>query len=64
MSRMIHLPGALVRHMQAQRPTRTDEDLQARFGISYNTFRRIEAGEPIRASVAERLTARLAAHVE
>jgi len=31
-----------------------------RFGISYNTFRKIERRQPIRVSVAERLRARLA----
>lgn len=30
-----------------------------RFGISYNTLRKIERGEPIRASVAQRLLARI-----
>lgn len=31
----------------------------SRFGISYNTFRKIERGEPIRASVAHRLLERI-----
>lgn len=31
----------------------------SRFGISYNTLRKIERGEPIRASVARRLLERI-----
>jgi hypothetical protein len=34
---------------------RTDEKLNARFGIGYNSWRKIMAGEPIRPSLAERL---------
>lgn len=40
-------------------PGRTDRVLMDRFGISYNTFRKIERGEAIRASVADRLMQRL-----
>lgn len=41
-------------------PARTDVALQRRFGISYNTLRKIEMGKPIRLSLATRLTGRLA----
>jgi len=38
----------------------TDEVLMRQFGISYNTWRKVRDGEPIRRSVAERLESRLA----
>lgn len=40
-------------------PARTEEAVMDRFGISYNTLRKIERGEPIRASVAARLLERI-----
>lgn len=40
-------------------PARTEAAVMSRFGISYNTFRKIERGEPIRASVAQRLLERI-----
>ncbi|WP_375188185.1 hypothetical protein [Sphingobium yanoikuyae] len=46
---------------------RTDEKLNARFGISYNSWRKIAAGQAVRASLANRLMARLScldAHIE
>jgi len=49
----------MVRLMLARRTPQTDEALQQAFGISYNTWRRISAGKPIRASVADRLISRL-----
>ena len=39
---------------------RTDEALNAQFGISYNTWRKIAANLPIRASLADRIERRLA----
>jgi hypothetical protein len=39
---------------------RTAAALTAQFGISYNTWRKLIGGDPIRASVLERLQARLA----
>jgi hypothetical protein len=36
-------------------PLRTDEALMHRFGISYNTLRKIESGAAVRRSLAERL---------
>ncbi|PXA94885.1 hypothetical protein DMC47_20180 [Nostoc sp. 3335mG] len=50
--------------MRAQCPGRTDEALQPRFGISYNTWRRIEQGAAVRASVAERLIRRISCEIE
>ncbi|MFG6283222.1 hypothetical protein [Sphingomonas sp. S6] len=58
---MCTLPGEIVDHIVAQCPGRTDEALQPRFGISYNTWRKIAAGEPIRATVAARLIERITA---
>lgn len=49
----------LVRRMQAMVTHRTDEALNARFGISYNTWRKLIAGQPVRASLLSRLEARL-----
>lgn len=40
-------------------PGKTDAALMPSLGISYNTFRKIRAGEPIRSSVAERLEHRV-----
>lgn len=57
--RMTNLPQDLRERMLARRAARTDEGMQAMFGISYNTWRRIEAGEPIRVSVAARLVSRM-----
>ncbi|MFT3965017.1 MAG: hypothetical protein QM690_03950 [Sphingobium sp.] len=38
---------------------RTDEQLTVRFGISYNSWRKIMAGEPVRPSLARRLEERV-----
>ncbi|WP_034159522.1 hypothetical protein [Sphingomonas sp. ERG5] len=45
--------------MSAHLVGQTDEKLMPQFGISYNTWRKVRAGEPIRRSVAERLEQRL-----
>ena len=50
----------LVRRMQAMVTHRTGEALNSRFGISYNTWRKLMAGQPVRASLLSRLEARLA----
>ncbi len=50
----------LVRQMQAMVTHLTDEALNAQFGISYNTWRKLIAGKPVRASLLARLEARLA----
>jgi hypothetical protein len=57
---MINLPADVVEHLIANCPGRTDEALQPRFGISYNTWRQIERGAALRRSVAERLITRVA----
>ncbi len=51
---------ALVERLRSMVTKRTDEELNARFGISYNTWRRLIDGHPIRASVLIRLEQRLA----
>lgn len=51
---------ALVRKMENLATARTKEALNAQFGISYNTWRKLLAGEPVRASLAERLVSRIA----
>lgn len=37
----------------------TDESLTAQFGLSYNTWRKIRSGLPVRCSLAERVEARI-----
>jgi hypothetical protein len=49
----------IVNRMMAQLPGETDEALMREFGISYNTWRKVRTGSPIRRSVAERLERRL-----
>ena len=44
--------------MQRLATGRTDEKLNERFGISYNSWRKIMAGQPVRISLAKRLAAR------
>ena len=56
---MEHLPTNIIDHMQRTRPALTDEALQDRFGISYNTWRRIMDQKPLRRSMAQRLISRL-----
>lgn len=41
-------------------PGQTSPVLMTYFGISYNTYRKIRAGEPIRSSVADRLERKVA----
>lgn len=38
---------------------KTDEDLNDRFGISYNTWRKLMAGKPVRLALLSRLERRL-----
>lgn len=38
---------------------KTDEDLNDRFGISYNTWRKLIAGKPVRLALLSRLERRL-----
>jgi hypothetical protein len=56
---LVQLDPDAVARMQLYLDGRTDEKLTARFGISYNTWRKIAAGQGVRASVADRLLARL-----
>jgi len=58
---MCHLPEDIVAHLSRHCPGRTDEALQPRFGISYNTLRQIERGSAVRNSVAQRLIDRIRA---
>jgi hypothetical protein len=58
---MMSLPPEVVTHMIENCPGRTDEALQPRFGISYNTWRQIERGALLRRSLAERLISRVSA---
>lgn len=57
----VHLDERMILQMQALATGRTDEALNARFGISYNTWRKLLAGQAIRPSLAGRLTERIAA---
>lgn len=52
---MVRLNEEIALHILSQCTGRTKSALRDRFGISYNTFRKIEHGEPIRSSLAERL---------
>lgn len=49
----------VVARMSATLHGQTDETLMPQFGISYNTWRKVRAGEPIRGSVADRLEQRV-----
>lgn len=61
---MEKLESTVARHILQHCPSRTDKALQERFGISYNTLRKIEGGQPIRRSLALRLADRLAPEIE
>ncbi|WP_430386437.1 hypothetical protein [Blastomonas fulva] len=56
----MRLPDDIADYVLRSCPARTEEAVMSRFGISYNTLRKIERGEPIRASVAQRLLGRIA----
>lgn len=60
-SNAVHLEEEMILQMQRLATGRTDEALNARFGISYNTWRKLLAGQPIRPSLADRLKDRIAA---
>lgn len=60
---MIHLPQEVVEHMRANCPGRTDEALRRRFGISYNTWRKIERGGALRLSLGQRIVHRVEAEL-
>lgn len=46
--------------MQSEDFVLTDESLNDVFGISYNTWRKIMRGDPVRSSLADRLERRVA----
>lgn len=50
---------SIVSRMQATVCGQTDEALNAQFGLSYNTWRKLLAGQPIRKSLASRLESRM-----
>lgn len=54
-----YVDDGLLERMRTLATGRTDEALNAQFGISYNTWRKLMAGQPIRPSLASRLTDRL-----
>ena len=56
---MVTLKDELRDYLLRNCPKRTERVLMERFGISYNTFRKIEAGGLIRRSLAVRLESRL-----
>lgn len=53
------VPQHVVDHMVAGMRGQTSDVLMMQFGISYNTWRKIRAGDPIRDSVAQRLEQRV-----
>ncbi|WP_420143011.1 hypothetical protein [Sphingobium sp.] len=53
------VPQHVVDHMLAGMLGQTSDVLMMQFGISYNTWRKIRAGDPIRDSVARRLERRV-----
>ncbi len=53
------LDSAVTEVMLKTVTARTDEALNAQFGISYNTWRKIVASKPIRRTVAQRLEQRI-----
>lgn len=55
--------AGIVARMAATMQGQTDETLMPQFGISYNTWRKVRAGEPIRRSVADRLEQRVHQHM-
>lgn len=53
------LDPMLIERMKALVANRTRESLHDRFGISYNTWRKVIAGDPVRSSLAVRLQERI-----
>lgn len=53
------VPPDMVEHMAERLSRQSRDELMDRYGISYNTWRKLRAGDPIRASVAERLEQRV-----
>jgi len=59
MSDQVILSNDVVRTMERLLTGQTDEALNDRFGISYNTWRKIKLGKQVRVSLANRLQSRL-----
>lgn len=53
------VPSDIVETMRAGLAGQTTAMLMPRYGISYNTWRKVQVGDAIRRSVAERLEQRL-----
>lgn len=53
------VPRDIVEAMRAGLAGQTNAVLMPRYGISYNTWRKVQVGDAIRRSVAERLEQRL-----
>ncbi|MCU6455107.1 hypothetical protein LPN01_13565 [Sphingomonas sp. A2-49] len=53
------VPRDIVEAMRVGLAGQTNAALMPRYGISYNTWRKVQVGEAIRRSVAERLEQRL-----
>jgi hypothetical protein len=56
---MVRLDEEIAKYILGNCSGRTGDVLMDRFGISYKTFRKIEAGSLIRRSLAARLEARV-----
>lgn len=54
-----HIPGQLIEKMRAIRASNNRISVMQQFGIGDTTWRKIQAGQPIRKSVAERLIHRI-----
>ncbi|PJG46614.1 hypothetical protein CAF53_20960 [Sphingobium sp. LB126] len=59
MSNLVVIDKNLVDRMLLLQVGRTDEALNDRFGISYNSWRKIMEGRPVRPSLADRLIKRI-----
>ncbi|WP_343614483.1 hypothetical protein [Novosphingobium sp.] len=53
------IPSELVERVAIELRRQSRGELMERYGISYNTWRKLREGAPIRASLAERLEQRM-----
>ncbi|WP_156348363.1 hypothetical protein [Sphingomonas sp. Leaf34] len=53
------VPAHIVSQMLADMRDETGSALMMRYGISYNTWRKLRVGDPVRDSLAERLERRV-----
>lgn len=58
---MSHIDPDLVHMLRTRLPAQTSECVMATLGISMNTWVKVRDGQPIRASVAQRLVQRFGA---